>query len=46
MKTYDHSDSFRERKFVRSSLFAGIVRVPGSAPNFVEYANRFFKSIC
>lgn len=32
MKTYDHSDAFREQKFVRSSLFVGIVRVPARCP--------------
>lgn len=32
MKTYDHSDALRDQKFVRSPLFAGIVRVPAWLP--------------
>lgn len=32
MKTYDRSNAFKDQNFVRSSLFAGIVRVPARFP--------------
>lgn len=32
MKTYDHSNAFKDQNFVRSSLFVVIMRVPAWLP--------------